>query len=48
MREKRKKSEVGLFKSIMIEIRDSILFEVIWNIIAFLPRVMFRLWKNFY
>ncbi|TQR19000.1 hypothetical protein [Psychrobacillus vulpis] len=48
MMEKKNKGEAGFFKSILMEIRDSIILEVIWNIIVFFPRVLVRLWKHFY
>jgi hypothetical protein len=42
--EKRKKKD-GYFKEILMEIRDSILLEVAWNILMFIPRMMIRLIK---
>ncbi|MDR7235890.1 hypothetical protein J2Y02_000495 [Neobacillus drentensis] len=45
--EKRKKErQDGFFKDILIEIRESILLEVAWNILMSIPRMMIRLIKN--
>ncbi|MED3994600.1 hypothetical protein P4647_08015 [Peribacillus frigoritolerans] len=48
MKNKKRKIERqnGFFKEILIELRDSILFEVAWNILMFIPRIMIRLIKN--
>lgn len=48
MKKEQKKRQDGFFKDIIIEIRDSILFELIWNIIIFIPRMMFRIIKNIF
>ena len=45
MKNKRKRQN-DFFKDILIELRDSILFEVAWNILMFIPRMMIRLIKN--
>lgn len=42
----KKERQNGFFKEILIELRDSILFEVVWNILMFIPRMMIRLIKN--
>ena len=48
-KEKEKKNDKGgIFKDILIEIRDSILFEIVWNIIMLIPRMVFRLIKNIF
>ena len=44
MKAKKKKGD-GTFKSIMNEIFDSVIVEVIWNIIIFIPRIIVRMWK---
>lgn len=38
----------GFLKDILIEIRDSILFELVWNILIFIPRMIVRLIKNIF
>lgn len=45
MKNNRKKRN-GFFKDILIELRDSILFEVTWNVLMFIPRMMIRVIKN--
>ncbi|SES18898.1 hypothetical protein [Psychrobacillus sp. OK032] len=47
MKEKQTKKEDGFFKSILKEIRDSVIVELIWNIIIFIPRMIIRMWKSF-
>ncbi|MEC2076329.1 hypothetical protein [Metabacillus fastidiosus] len=42
----KKERQNGFLKEILIELRDSILFEVAWNILMFIPRMMIRLIKN--
>jgi hypothetical protein len=46
MKNKRRKKKDGFFKEILMEIRDSILLEVAWNILMFIPRMMIRIIKN--
>ena len=46
--ELKKNGQGGIFKDILIEIRDSILFELVWNILMFIPRMMIRLIKNIF
>jgi hypothetical protein len=48
MNEKQKDRKKGFFKSIMIEIRDSILFELVLNILTLIPRVIIRLVKSLF
>lgn len=43
-----KDKQPGFFKEILIEIRDSIIIEVAWNILMFIPRMMIRVIKNFW
>lgn len=43
-----KNGQSGNFKDILIEIRDSILFDLVWNILMFIPRMMIRLIKNIF
>ncbi|WP_378936977.1 hypothetical protein [Metabacillus herbersteinensis] len=43
-----KKKKEGILKSILIEIRDSIFFEVAWRILFFIPRMIIRLIKNLF
>lgn len=45
-KEKEKGKHNGFFKEILNEIRDTILFEVAWNILLLIPRVMIRVIKN--
>jgi hypothetical protein len=48
MKNKKRKKERkdGFFKEILSEIMDSILIEVVWNILMFIPRMLIRLIKN--
>ena len=46
MKAKKKKKD-GTFKSIMKEIFETVIVEVIWNIIIFIPRIIVRMWKFF-
>lgn len=48
MKKEQKKRKDGFLKDILIEIRDSILFEVLWNILMFIPRMLLRLLKNIF
>ncbi|MFJ8265671.1 hypothetical protein [Peribacillus asahii] len=52
IRKKKKNGQGGIFKDILIEIRDSILdsilIELVWNILMFIPRMMIRLIKNIF
>jgi hypothetical protein len=48
IREEKKNGQGGIFKYILFEIRDSILFELVWNILMFIPRMMIRLIKNIF
>lgn len=41
-----KDKQPGFFKEILIEIGDTIIFEVIWNILMAIPKLMIRLIKN--
>ena len=45
MKNKRKRQNRSL-KDILFELRDSILLEVVWNILMFIPRVIIRLLKD--
>ncbi|MCD1163869.1 hypothetical protein [Peribacillus frigoritolerans] len=45
-KKRKKERQNGFFKEILIELRGSILFEVAWNILMFIPRMMIRLIKN--
>ncbi|WP_156324397.1 hypothetical protein [Bacillus sp. FJAT-27251] len=45
-RKSKKDRKNGFFKEILIECRDSILFEAAWNILLFMPRIMIRFIKN--
>ena len=48
MKSKRKKKgrEDGLFKEGLEELTGSILFEVAWNILMFIPKMIIRFFKN--
>ncbi|MFD4931475.1 hypothetical protein ACFWMS_21620 [Peribacillus butanolivorans] len=48
IRKEKKNGQGDIFKDILIEIRDSILFELVWNILMFIPRMMIRLIKNIF
>lgn len=48
MKKEQKKLKDGFLKDILIEIRDSILFEVLWNILMLIPRMLLRLLKNIF
>jgi hypothetical protein len=48
IRKEKKNGQGGIFKDILMEIRDSILFELVWNILMFIPRMMIRLIKNIF
>lgn len=43
MIKKKKEKQDGLFKEMLDEIGESIIFEVVWNIIMFIPRMIIRL-----
>ncbi|WP_164525648.1 hypothetical protein [Siminovitchia acidinfaciens] len=43
---KKRERQNDFFKEILIELRESILFEVAWNILMFIPRMLLRLIKN--
>ncbi|MFF3099864.1 hypothetical protein [Viridibacillus arvi] len=43
MKKEKKKGKEGFFKRIMYEIRDSIVFELVINILTFVPRMIVRL-----
>ncbi|GIN86131.1 hypothetical protein J6TS2_25170 [Heyndrickxia sporothermodurans] len=43
MQKAQKNKKRGFFKDIIIEIRDSIIFEVIWVILTYIPKLIFRL-----
>ncbi|MEK4715148.1 MULTISPECIES: hypothetical protein [Sporosarcina] len=45
---KKEKSQEGFLKNILNEIQNSILFELIWSILLFIPRMIIRLIKNIY
>jgi hypothetical protein len=44
--EQKDDKEPGIIKSVIIDVRDSILFDLIINILFFIPRMLFRLIKN--
>jgi len=46
IREEKKNGKDGIFKDILIEIRDSIIFGIVLNILIFIPRMVIRLIKN--
>lgn len=43
MAKKKKEKQDGFIKEILGEIGGSIIFEVVWNIIMFIPRMLIRL-----
>jgi hypothetical protein len=48
MKKDQKNSKDSIFKTIRLEIRDSILFELMWSIISFIPKFIVRLIRNIY
>lgn len=46
--EKSKKKKECIQKDILVEIRDSVLFEVAWRILFFIPRMIIRLIQNLF
>lgn len=48
VKKEQRNGKEGFFKDIMIEIRDSILFELVLNILTFIPRMIVRLVKNLF
>jgi hypothetical protein len=46
--ENSKQKKEGILKSILIEIRDSIFFELAWRILFFIPRMIIRIIKNIF
>ncbi|WP_369435992.1 hypothetical protein [Lysinibacillus fusiformis] len=48
IRKEKKHGQDGIFKDIFSEILGSILFELVWNILMFIPRMMIRLIKNIF
>jgi hypothetical protein len=49
MKKKNKKNHGDSFiKNLFIEIRDSILIELVWYILTIIPRMIFRLFKNLF
>ncbi|MGE7920913.1 hypothetical protein ACQKM9_18530 [Viridibacillus sp. NPDC093762] len=48
MKKEKKKGKEGFFKRIVDEIRDSILSELVLNILTFIPRMIVRLVKSLY
>ncbi|MBK5445133.1 hypothetical protein [Peribacillus sp. TH24] len=47
-KEKRKRKKKVFLKGILVEIRDSVLFEVAWRILFFIPRMIIRLIYNLF
>ncbi|MDQ0227700.1 hypothetical protein J2S02_004047 [Metabacillus niabensis] len=48
MKVKEEKGSRSVFKEILLEIRDSIIFEIVWNILMLIPRILIRLIKNLF
>jgi len=46
MKNKKKKTQNGFFKEMLGELTSSILLEVAWNILLFIPKMILRLIKN--
>lgn len=46
--EKKAKKKDRILKGVLVEIRDSILFEVVWRILFFIPRMVIRLVKDIF
>ena len=42
----KKERQDGFFKELLKELTSSILFEVAWNILMFIPKMIIRLIKN--
>lgn len=45
-KEQKKKETKAFFKEILRDLKDSILFEIVWNILMFIPRMIFRFIKE--
>ncbi|WP_209121291.1 hypothetical protein [Alkalihalobacillus sp. BA299] len=45
-REKGEKNQGGLVKGILVDIRDSLLFEIVIRVLFFIPKMIIRLLKN--
>lgn len=45
-KKRKKESQDSIFKEILIDIRDSIILEVAWNILMLIPRLIIRLIKH--
>ena len=43
---KKERQDGGFFKDLLGELTSSILFEVTWNILMFIPKMIIRLIKN--
>ncbi|WP_318508746.1 hypothetical protein [Bacillus sp. T3] len=43
MTKEKKEKQDGIFKEMLDEIGGSILFEIVWNILMFIPRMIIRL-----
>ncbi|SIR86293.1 hypothetical protein SAMN05878482_106247 [Peribacillus simplex] len=48
MNKEKKKGKEGFFKCVMNEIRDSILSELVFNILTLIPRMIVRLVKSLF
>ncbi|GHH98777.1 hypothetical protein [Neobacillus kokaensis] len=46
MKKTKKKKEDGFFKEVIAEITSSFIFEVAWNIVMFIPRLLVRIIKE--
>ncbi|MGE7624842.1 hypothetical protein ACQKMD_17865 [Viridibacillus sp. NPDC096237] len=43
---KSKKKNHSILKDILVEIRDSVLFEAVWMVLSFIPRVIMGIFRN--
>jgi len=45
---KKRKKKYGILKWIFDEIRDAIVFAVVWRTVFFVPRMIIRFFRNIY
>ena len=45
-KEQKKKETKAFFKDMLRNLKESILFEIVWNILMFIPRMTFRFIKE--
>ncbi|WP_157950917.1 hypothetical protein [Peribacillus acanthi] len=48
MTNKKEEREDGFLKGVLYEIRDSIIFQIVYSILSFIPRMLFRLVRGLF